>query len=282
MGIREDRMMLRTQRIRRTFRRLGTVVCVLLWIGVGEAGAQNFVNLEPMKTVDDKDDVAAIGSGKDLTDDQVLALKSSLEDVEGGEGESSRYTLGVNDVIEIKVMRHPEVSGRYAINKEGKIQYEFVGDIPVAGLTKEEVAELITDKLAEYIIEPDVTVKIVGYNSKVVYVVGEVGRPGKIFMRGDTITVREALMQAGLPLLSGKTKKSRLITPSENGKGKSRLINVYALLYEGDLRENAVMKPGDVLYVPPTLLTSAMRAIAPVAAPVGTAAGTGRTLTTPF
>lgn len=195
---------------------------------------------------------------------------------------SSQYTLGKTDVIEIVVNRHPEVSGQFIINNEGKIQYEFVGDILVEGLKKEEVKNKLTELLSVYIVAPEVTVKIIGYNSKIVYVVGEVAQPGKIFMRGDTITVREALIEAGLPLLSGVTKKSKLITPSENGNPLRKKVNVYALLYDGDLRENLVMKPGDILYIPPTFLTKAMRAIQPVAGPVGTAAGTGRSVLRPF
>ena len=183
------------------------------------------------------------------------------------------YTLGATDVIEIKVMRHQEVSGEYPINMEGNIQYEFVGDIPLAGLTKDQATEVIVEALSEYIVSPEVNVKITGYNSKIVYVMGEVFRPGKIFMRGDTITVREALMQAGLPRLSGVTKKSHLIKPAEDGRSKKKNLNVYALLYEGDLRYNEIMEPGDVLYVPPTFLTKVMRAISPVAAPIGQAAG---------
>ena len=100
-------------------------------------------------------------------------------------------------------------------------------------------------------------------------------------MRGDTISVREALMQAGLPQLSGVTRKSRLITPSEKGKGDVKRVDVYALLYEGDLRQNFVMKPGDVIYIPATFLTKVMRALQPVTAPVGNAVGTARTVYTP-
>ena len=187
-----------------------------------------------------------------------------------------------NSGIEVDVMRHPEVSGQYMINSEGKIQYEFVGDVLIAGLTKQETTELLKEKLSKYVISPDVTVKIVGYNSKVVYVVGEVGRPGKIYMRGDTITVREALIQAGLPLLSGKIGDGRLITPSELGKGNQKKVNVNKLLYEGDLRENLVMQPGDMFYIPPTLMARALRVIQPVAQPIGEAAGAGRTVTTGF
>ncbi|HSV43216.1 MAG TPA: polysaccharide biosynthesis/export family protein, partial [Candidatus Bathyarchaeia archaeon] len=186
----------------------------------------------------------------------------------------SQYTLGATDVINISVIRHPEVSGDFAINQEGKIQYQFVGDIAVSGLTKEEAAEVIKTALSEYIVAPEVTVTITQYNSKVVYVVGEVFSPGKIFMRGDTMSVRDALVQAGLPRLSGVTKKSRLIKPSDDGRPNKKYINVYALIYEGDLRENDMMEPGDILYIPPTFLTKVMRAISPVAAPVGQAAGT--------
>jgi polysaccharide export outer membrane protein len=201
-------------------------------------------------------------------------VASTKQQIELTADEASRYTLGPTDIIDIVVMRHPEVSGKYEINMEGKIQYEFIGDIVVKDLTKDQTSELIKERLSEYIVNPDVTVKISGYNSKVVYVVGEVGKPGKIFMRGNTITVREALLEAGLPLLSGVTKKSSLITPSENGNISKESVNVYALLYEGDLRENKTMNPGDVLYIPPTFLTKTMRAISPITQPISNTAGT--------
>lgn len=195
---------------------------------------------------------------------------------------ASKYTLGKTDIVEVIVQRHPEVSGQFIINNEGKIQYEFLGDVAIEGLTKGEVAVKITSLLSTYIVSPEVNVKIIGYNSKVVYVIGEVGNPGKINMYGDTITVREALLQAGLPLLSASTKRGKLFTPSSAEKPKQTNIDINALLYEGDLREDLVMRPGDTLFVPPTGLTKVMRAIAPVAAPIGTAAGTGRTVMTGF
>ncbi len=192
----------------------------------------------------------------------------------------SHYTLGAGDVLEIEVIRHPEVSGQYVINNEGNIQYEFVGDIPVADKTKDEVRDILAKQLSAYIISPEVTVKIVGYNSKIVYVIGEVGAPGKIFMRGDAITVHEALVQAGLPLLSAKTTAGRVITPAQDGQATIRKVNIYKLLYNGDLRENLVMRPGDTLYVPPTFLAKTMRVLQPIAAPIGTATGTGRAVMT--
>jgi len=229
----------------------------------GTAGAEDRVPEATVSQTDLKDAT---------TVDEVLKMVAPVG-ADMLEKTGGQYTLGPVDVIEITVMRHPEVSGEYPINNEGMIQYEFVGDLMISGLTKDQAAQVIREALSEYIVSPEVSVKIIQYNSKVVYIVGEVFRPGKIFMHGDTITVREALMQAGLPRLSGITKKSHLIRPSETGRPDKKYLNVYALLYEGDLRYNEVMEPGDMLYIPPTFLTKIMRAISPVAAPIGQAAG---------
>lgn len=213
--------------------------------------------------------------------DETRDAGSTPDDVLESIRQGSHYSLGETDIVEIQILRHPEVSGQYMINNEGNIQYEFVGDIHAEGKTKDEVKEILVQRLSEFIIAPEVTVKIAAYNSKIVYVIGEVGSPGKIFMRGDTMTVREALVQAGLPLLSAKTAHSRVITPSDDGTPEERRVNIHKLLYKGDLRENLVMKPGDTLYVPATFLAKTMRVLQPIAAPIGTAAGTGRTVMAP-
>lgn len=242
------------------------------------ATAQNFSGIVPVES----SSVAPSNSGQEDSFSSVSLVEMEAIEASSLEipnvflnysEESSNYTLGKADVIEISVLRHPEVSGGYIINNEGKIQYEFIGDITIEGLKKDEVKVLLTERLSEYIISPDVTIKITGYYSKVVYVVGEVGSPGKVYMRGDTITVREALVVAGLPLLTGKITNTRLITPSDTGNVERKIVNVHKLLYEGDLRENLIMKPGDTLYIPPTFMAKALRVIQPVTAPITTAAG---------
>jgi len=188
--------------------------------------------------------------------------------------EPIKYTLGTNDIISIDVRRHPEFSGQYVVNSEGKIEYKFVGDIIVAGLTKTELRDRLTEILTDYLIEPKLDVQIVSYLSKVFYVVGDVSSPGKFYMRGDTITVREALVQSGLPTHAAAMRRCRLITPDEKGRNNFLDVNVYSLLFEGNLRQNLVMKPGDVLYVPATIMAKIIRIISPVSSVVGEATGT--------
>lgn len=187
--------------------------------------------------------------------------------------EDVKYTLGPNDIIQIEVRRHPEFSAQYAINSEGKIEYKFVGDIVVSNLTKAEVNERLTEILSEFIIEPEIDISIVAYLSKVFYVVGEVSSPGKFYMRGNTITAREALVQAGLPTQTAAMGSCRLITPNNNGKKNYVAVDAMALLYEGNLSENLEMKPGDVLYVPATVMAKIIRVISPVTELTGRAAG---------
>lgn len=188
--------------------------------------------------------------------------------------ESVKYTLGPNDVISIEVRRHPEFSGQYTVNSEGKIEYKYIGDVIVKGLTKVELNERLREILSEYLIEPEIDVQIVAYLSKVFYVVGDVNRPGKFYMKGDAIKVREALVQAGLPNHAASMRRCRIITPDKNGKNNYTTVNVYSLLYEGDLRQNLVMKPGDVLYIPSTIMAKIIRVISPVTEAIGQATGT--------
>jgi len=187
--------------------------------------------------------------------------------------EGIKYTLGPDDIIQVEVRRHPEFSGKYEVNSEGKIEYKYIGDIIVTGLTKAQLNERLVKILSEYIIEPEVDVQILAYLSKVFYVVGEVGRPGKFYMKGDKITIREALVLAALPTEAAAMRRCRLITPDDVGKNNYRDVNVYKLLYEGDLTCNYEMKPGDVLYVPATAIAKMIRVISPVTKTVSDTAG---------
>lgn len=180
------------------------------------------------------------------------------------------YTLGPDDVVEVTVMRHPEFSGTYPVNQEGKLQYKFVGDIQVTGMTKVQLEDKIRGIVSKFVISPEVNVTITEYKSKVFYVLGEVGQPGKYYMRSEEISVRDAVVMAGLPTQAAAMRKSKIITPSEKG-GREQMVDMYGLLYGGDLHKNLMMRPGDFLYVPSTVMAKVFRVISPVSNAVGTA-----------
>ena len=204
-----------------------------------------------------------------------LAIPSNIPGYEvpstASEFDSVKYTLGPDDIIEITTMRHPEFSGIFPINSEGKIQIKFVGDIDIKGLTKKQVEEKLVKILSSYLVAPEVSVTITEYRSKFVFILGEVGQPGKYYIRNETISVRDAVVNSGLPTYSAAMRKCSLITPDKSGKVKNKSVNIYAILYNGDLRKNVDMHPGDVLYVPATIMAKIIRVISPVTTTVGLA-----------
>ncbi|HTL48728.1 MAG TPA: polysaccharide biosynthesis/export family protein [Verrucomicrobiae bacterium] len=167
-------------------------------------------------------------------------------------GEGSDYTLGVDDVVTIIVRNQPDFSGRYIVDPNGNIQYNFVGDVKAEGKTKEELKADITERLKEYVRYPDVAVMISEYRSKNIYVFGFVNRPGKFAMKGNKITVKEAIVAAGLPRMDGSLKRVYVIRPSEfrdNDKAAKKKVDLKKLIEKGDSAEDFLLQPGDTLVV---------------------------------
>jgi len=239
----------------------------------GLAWAVEATTQEELRVIEQTTDTEATAS------QAVPAQQGSQSDVASADSASNkmyldpvRYTLGPEDIVQIDVMRHPEFSGVYPVNLEGKIQYKFVGDIDVSGLNKKQLEEKVTKIISSYVISPEVNVTIVEYKSKVIYVLGEVGQPGRYYMRVDNVPVREAVVNAGLPTYAAAMRRCRLITPDKNGKVKTRSVDLYSVLYGGDLNKNIDMYPGDVLYVPATVMAKIIRVINPVTSAVGMSA----------
>jgi polysaccharide export outer membrane protein len=181
------------------------------------------------------------------------------------------YTLGRDDVINIDVRNQPEFSGNYIIGPDGSIQYNYIGDIPLAGMTKYEVQQVLVKLLERYIRSPYVSVTILAYNSKAVYVIGEVNRPGKYIMRGDVIKLREAIVAAGLPTRQAAQRRTHIVKP-DLVNPQIRKINLKKILYKGKLKDDIDLYPGEIIVVPSTVLSSVNRFLSDLLNPVTRAA----------
>lgn len=177
------------------------------------------------------------------------------------------YTLGRDDIIRIGVQNQPEFSGDFPIGFDGRIQYNYLGDIPIAGMTKYEVQQVLEHLLKKYVRVPVVNVMIVAYNSKVVYVIGEVNRPGKFIMRGDTIKLREAILAAGLPNNRAALQRVHVIKPDLE-RPKVRVINFKKILYKGKLKYDITLASGEIIVVPSTVLSKVNDFLAALLSPV--------------
>jgi polysaccharide export outer membrane protein len=178
------------------------------------------------------------------------ALRSNgmMENTSGG---GSKYLFGPDDVISISVSNHPEWSDEYKVKPDGKLTIKNLGEVNAQGLNREELKSSLKDFFNHYINDPIVTIEVIDYVSQVIYVMGEVSSPGKYPTGGKRVTLRDAIIDAGLPTRFAALGRV-FIMPA--GNKKKRVINLYRILYKGELGNNIVLNHGDVVYVPRNLL----------------------------
>jgi polysaccharide export outer membrane protein len=129
------------------------------------------------------------------------------------------YRVGAGDVLEVDVYDDPDLSGLVTIQYAGEISFPLLGDVPVEGMTVKQVQEKLTQLLAkDYLVDPQVMVRVKEHRSQWVTVVGEVARPGKYYLQG-TKTLLDLLTEAGgfTTEASGEVIVSRLDQPLIRG-----------------------------------------------------------------
>lgn len=142
------------------------------------------------------------------------------------------------------------ISG-YTVNKKGNIDFPVLGEIHVAGMTREEIAYCIKNKLIDknLVKDPVVTVEFMNLT---VSVLGEVARPGRFSIDKDKFTLLDALSMAGDLTIYGK--RDNVIVQREEG-GKQTIYRVN--LNSGyDLYSSPVyyLQQNDVVYVEPNVV----------------------------
>lgn len=160
----------------------------------------------------------------------------------------STYVIGAQDVIDISVWKEPEVSRTVPVRPDGKISLPLLNDVQAAGFTPMQLQETLTQNLKKFMSEPQVTVIVTQVNSRRVYVLGEVSRPGAMDMLPD-MTVLQALSSAG-----GFSQFAKLsgiyVLRTENGHQTTLPFNYKEVVRGRKQEQNITLKPGDTIVVP--------------------------------
>ena len=172
------------------------------------------------------------------------------------------YRLGPEDVISVVVFNQDRYSrAGIVVPPSGRISLSLIpGGIFVNGKTVDEVAELITKKYDEYIIEPQVTVSLDKASSYRYSVIGDVGQPG-IRLMNRRLTVTEALAEAGGVLQTGDKSRVVVLRRQANGLLSPIAVNVSAI-YKGKAADNTYLVPGDQIVVPGNKLKTLQKIMA--------------------
>src|SRR5262245_14117002 len=160
------------------------------------------------------------------------------------------YRLGPEDVISVSVFNQDRYSrSGIVIPPSGRISLSLIpGGLFVNGKTVDEVAQLITKKYDEYIIDPQVTVSLDKAASYRYSVVGDVAQPG-IRLMSHRMTVTEAIAEAGGVLPTGSRSGVVVLRRQANGMLSPIAVNV-SEIYKGKAPDTTYLVPGDQILVP--------------------------------
>lgn len=176
------------------------------------------------------------------------------------------YKIAPGDVLHIVVWDHPELSASmlpamppgaigvaaspmqpangFEVDLNGALDFPYAGKLKVAGMTSAEVQALITNQLGNYIRNPKVTLRVLNYRSKRVYVDGEVKAPGVQPINDIPMTLPEAINRAGG--MNPIADQSRILVSRD---GKTYAINLPLLVQRGVNPSSIMLANGDLVRV---------------------------------
>lgn len=163
--------------------------------------------------------------------------------------ESEEYIIGPKDLLEISVFGLDELNTTARVSEDGLITVALLGEVEVAGLTKSGVEKRLTRLFEErFLKNPQVTVFIEEYRSRIVSILGAVNEPGDYELLGRQ-TLLQMISQAG-GMTEDAGKEINVIRKNEDGVNTSLKIQLEELMERGDMELNMVLKPGDIINIP--------------------------------
>ena len=194
----------------------------------------------------------------DMVDKGHLGQSSSVDLTNFGDDHA--YRVGAGDVLNVTVWDHPELTipaGQFrsagesgnVVHQDGSIFYPYVGKLKVAGLEVTQIRELISKSLSKFIEDPQVDVSVAAFNSQKVFVSGSVVNPSTLPVTNVPLSLLDAISACG-GLASDADWRKVTLTRTGNEGSRAEVLDLYALLQLGDMSQNRILMPGDVIHIP--------------------------------
>ena len=157
--------------------------------------------------------------------------------------QSADYTLDTGDVIAVVVLRHEQFSGEYTVPPDGNVVFPGVGNLQVRGQTLQGLADTLRERLSQRLRNPEVFVSLRQARPQLVFVEGQLNRPGAYPIQPGWRVADAIAAAEGLKILPERTVATLI-------RGEQTMpIDLPAILHRGDQRTNYLLQPSDLLSV---------------------------------
>jgi polysaccharide biosynthesis/export protein len=157
------------------------------------------------------------------------------------------YLVGEGDLLHINVWKEPEISQSVTVRPDGNISLPLIDEFRVAGLSPREIQQLVTDKLKAVLTNPQVTVTVAEVRSKMVYVTGEVGKPGAYSVVAPMNVLQLIARAGGLTQFANRKQIYILRSSSQDNRLK---FNYNEVVKGHNTDQNIILHSGDTVVVP--------------------------------
>ncbi len=156
-------------------------------------------------------------------------------------------TLGPGDVVEVRVFQEADLSGPFRLSPEGTIDFPLCGKVKLDRMTSSQASDALTQCLQNgFMKSPQVTVLIREYNSKKVFVFGEVQKPGTFPFEQSMTIIQAVTLAGGFTKLASKNN----INVTRIVEGQEKKIRVPVEDIGVGREKNFELQPGDIVFVP--------------------------------
>ncbi len=170
-------------------------------------------------------------------------------DAEARMSSEPEYRIGVGDELQIKFAYNPELNEEHIpVRPDGRISVPLAKQIRAAGLTPEELENVLSQKYAAELKKPEVTVIVRGFNAQRVFVDGEINRPGLLPLMGP-LTVLQSIAQSGGFKDTARVNEVLVIRRTQP-KPLVSILNLEKAQNNEDMGQDIYLMPNDVVYVP--------------------------------
>jgi len=168
----------------------------------------------------------------------------------GAEPARTPYRVQAGDVLQITVAGHTDLTfdsrNPIEVRPDGKFSYPYAGEVIAEGQTVSEITAALTEALGNQLRNPDVTVNVIGYRARQIYVLGEVEKPGAYSLpKDESVGVREAIALAEGLTDNASRETAKLFRIGEAPQS----VDLSKVLAGDGSSEALVLQPRDTLVI---------------------------------